>query len=118
MDSDRFDGLARTLSQTRSRRQTLRGLAAAVAGGALVLGGPHVSAGPRCKALGRGCKNIGDCCPSLVCFNNGKRKTCQSCILTGDPCPDVDTCSDLCCDRAYFYDGMSSYTCVDNPYYP
>jgi hypothetical protein len=29
MDSERFDGLVRTFGQTRSRRQTLRGLAGA-----------------------------------------------------------------------------------------
>ena len=30
MDSDRFDGLMRSFGQTRSRRQTLRGLAGAL----------------------------------------------------------------------------------------
>jgi hypothetical protein len=118
VDSEQFDRLVRTLSQTRSRRQAVRGLAAAVAGGAVVLGSPPVSAGPRCKALGRGCKSIGDCCPDLVCPNTGKQKTCQPCIPTGKPCPDATTCADSCCDRAYSFDGRSSYTCADNPYYP
>jgi hypothetical protein len=37
MDSKRFDGLVRSFGRTQSRRQTLRGLAGAVAAGALTL---------------------------------------------------------------------------------
>ena len=40
MDSERFDGLVRSFGQTRSRRQTLRGLAGVAAGAsALALSG-------------------------------------------------------------------------------
>jgi hypothetical protein len=65
MDSERFDGLVRSFGQTRSRRQTLRGLAALVAGGAFVLGGREASAGT-CKPEGRVCKTSGQCCDGLV----------------------------------------------------
>jgi hypothetical protein len=44
MESDRFDGLVRSLGQRRSRRQTLRGLAGAGAFVAL-LGATQVAAG-------------------------------------------------------------------------
>jgi hypothetical protein len=49
MDSERFDGLVRTFGQTRSRRQTLRGLAGAGALLALLAAKP-VAAGKAGKA--------------------------------------------------------------------
>jgi hypothetical protein len=49
MDSARFDGLVRSLSQARSRRQTLRGLAGIAASGAVALSGRAVSA-QACKS--------------------------------------------------------------------
>jgi hypothetical protein len=44
MDSERFDGLMRSFGQTQSRRQTLRGLAGAIAVGAFAVGGREASA--------------------------------------------------------------------------
>jgi hypothetical protein len=61
MDSERFDGLVRTFSQIRSRRQTLRGLAGAVAVGALALGAQEVGA-DTCKGTGKPCKKNRQCC--------------------------------------------------------
>src|SRR3954447_18220974 len=60
MDSDRFDRLARTLGQTRSRRQALWGLAGA-ATAALALGGREASAGT-CKGKGKACTRNRQCC--------------------------------------------------------
>ena len=71
MDSERFDRLARTFSQTRSRRQTLRTLAGAAAAGAFAIGGREASA-DLCKPDGKGCKKNGQCC-SKHC-DNGKCK--------------------------------------------
>jgi hypothetical protein len=79
MDSERFDSLVRTVSQVRSRRQTLRSLAAAVAVGALALGGREASA-DICKRTGKPCKRDSQCC-SLNCVgaSGGPTKdgTCQ-----------------------------------------
>ena len=67
MDSERFDGLVRSFGQTRSRRQTLRGLAGAAAAGAFALGGREVSADV-CKREGKACKRTGQCCGELECL--------------------------------------------------
>jgi hypothetical protein len=48
MDSERFDGLVRSFSQSRSRRQALRTLAG-VAAGAVALGGAAAVEAGRCK---------------------------------------------------------------------
>src|SRR5215213_4366412 len=61
MDSERFDGLVRSFGQTRSRRQTLRGLAGAVAVGAFAVGGREASAGT-CKSDDSSCKSNKQCC--------------------------------------------------------
>ncbi len=61
MDSARFDGLVRSLSQSRSRRQTLRSLAGAVVVGALALGGQEVGA-DTCKRTDKACKKDSQCC--------------------------------------------------------
>jgi hypothetical protein len=61
MDSARFDGLVRRFGQTRSRRQTLRGLAALAASGVLALSGRGVSA-QACKSDGKPCKKNSQCC--------------------------------------------------------
>ena len=69
MDSERFDGLVRSFGQTRSRRQTLRGLAG-VAAGVVALGAGAASAGkPTCKPLGRKCTDNDTCCgaPEVWC---------------------------------------------------
>jgi hypothetical protein len=87
MDSERFDRLARTIGQTRSRRQTLRGLAG-VAAGAVALGAGAARAAPRLKPNGRACKN-NDQCSSQLCADNlgkGPANTCQACIGFGGSC--------------------------------
>jgi hypothetical protein len=98
MDSDHFDRLVRTFGQTRSRRQTLRGLPRAAAAGALALGGREASA-DLCKSTGRACMKDGRCYSGPVCVDSGARtnspkknnNTCQpasnTCIPFYDACP-------------------------------
>jgi hypothetical protein len=90
MDSARFDGLVRRFSQTRSRRETLRSLAGAVAVGALALGEREVGA-DACKRDGKACKKDSQCC-SDNCVGGGggstahSAGTCQpACLGAGAP---------------------------------
>jgi hypothetical protein len=73
MDSERFDSLVRSFGQTRSRRQTLRGLTGAVAAGALAVGGREASA-DLCKSTGKACKTDGQCCSGLSCVGPFPRR--------------------------------------------
>jgi hypothetical protein len=52
MDSERFDRLVHSFGQTRTRRQTLRGLAGVAVVGALAVGRREASA--RCVGAGKG----------------------------------------------------------------
>jgi hypothetical protein len=70
MDSERFDGLVRRFGQSRSRRQTLRGLAGAAAAGAFAVGGRGASA-DTCKAEGKACKKNSQCCSNTCVGGTG-----------------------------------------------
>ena len=71
MDSERFDGLVRSFGQTRSRRQTMRGLTGAAAAGAFALSGRGASAEHSASVPGKACKNDGQCCSDLKCLSSG-----------------------------------------------
>ena len=108
MDSARFDGLVRSFSQSRSRRQTLRSLAGAVVVGAVALGAQEVGA-DTCKRDGKACKKPSQCCTkhcdngvcvcpeldfgacsgTLGCMPVETSDGCNLCgtALTCDPCP-------------------------------
>jgi hypothetical protein len=107
MESDRFDELVRTFGQTRSRRQTLRGLAG-VAAGAVAVGAGAARAAPRLKPLGRACKNSDQCLSGICTVNHGKgpANTCQTCIAFGDPC--VIEGEATCCQTSTFV-----FACID-----
>src|SRR5207248_1428988 len=105
----RFDRLVRSFGQTRSRRQTLRGLAGAAATGALALSGREASA-DLCKSTGKACKTDSQCCSGLSCVgpsprrNNSPKKstaTCQpnTCFGFHEKCSPVGTA--VCCDPQY-----------------
>ena len=71
MDSAQFDGLVRRFGQSRSRRQTLRGLAGIAASGALALSGRAVSA-QDCKGNGKACKKNPQCCSGNCGLGTGQ----------------------------------------------
>ena len=117
IDSERFDRLVRRFGQTRSRRQTLRGLAGAVAVGAFAFGGREASA--RCTPSGKGCKTRSQCClansgaPEVRCYDNpgkGPAKTCQACKAGGGSCSSAADCTEACCN-GWTFDGGSTYAC-------
>jgi hypothetical protein len=76
MDSERFDGLARTFSHARSRRQALRSLAG-LSAGAFAVGGQAVSA-QDCKGVGKACKKNSQCCSENCVGGGGSGSTSQS----------------------------------------
>src|SRR5688500_766817 len=124
MDSERFDGLVRSFGQTRSRRQTLRGLAGGAAVGALVLGGGEVVAGKR--RGGSPCTR-GRQCQTGRCVGTSGAKTCSCskryprCTTSGTSCQDgtctsqVTTCDGDscagCCDGTTCKGGGTSGAC-------
>jgi hypothetical protein len=119
MDSERFDSLVRTFSQARSRRQTLRGLAGAVAVGALALSGREARA-DTCKRNGKPCKKNSQCCSNnCVGASGGKANdgTCQpaACVEYQQTCiPGTDVCCDAFFDCAQYPDcaaGADAFCC-------
>ena len=97
MDAVRFDGIVRTLSQARSRRQALRSLAGAA--GALALGARGASAqDEECKADGKECKKSSQCCSeNCVGATSDKRGTCETAQTCIDP---YHECPPACVDAA------------------
>jgi hypothetical protein len=94
MDSERFDRLVQRFGQTRSRRQTLRGLAGALAVGALALGGQEADAG---KANGGTSCTRGRQCKTGKCVGDPDQKVC-SCSKRYSKCSALDTtCQDGTC---------------------
>ena len=91
MDSDRFDGYVRIFGQTRSRRQTLRGLAGLAAVGALALGEREADAAER--SGGSPCTK-GKQCKTGKCVGTPGDKTCScskkypKCTTSGTSCQD------------------------------
>ena len=97
MDSARFDGLARAFSQARLRRQTLCGLAALAASGALALSGRAVSA-QACKGDGKACKKNSQCCSGNCGVGTGQGPLPGACApACPASCPDCQTCSNGGC---------------------
>jgi hypothetical protein len=129
MDSERFDRLARTVSQAQSRRQALRGLAGAVAIGALTLRGGEASA-DACKADGKPCKKPEQCCSGICFRGTGTGATSKSEGVCGCPegrvlsngtcfllCPCINPSTGTPCPCQRLADGggticISSGTCV------
>ncbi len=109
MDSARFDGLARCFSQTRSRRETLRGLASAAAVGVLTLAQREASA-QECKGNGKPCKKNRQCCSNNCVGASGGTTndgTCQpACLGAGESMPvecslgTAHLCCNQCCNVA------------------
>jgi hypothetical protein len=109
MDAERFDGLVRTFGQTKSRRQTLRGLAGAAAAGAFALGGQAAS-GDACKRTGKPCKKNGQCCSNNCVGGTGSGSTgksegrCRPACLA--PCAPIAACNFdtalTCCSHCCF----------------
>lgn len=63
-----FDQLAKNLSMGGSRREVIKGLGRALAGGALAaLFSGYASAQPGCRREGHPCEGNQVCCPGLVC---------------------------------------------------
>ncbi len=91
MDPHRFDGLARSLADTRSRRKALKLLASGAVGA--VLAGLRPSGAAACATVGRRCDRNRDCCSGAYC--GVKRCRCRpgfercglgSCVRAGDCC--------------------------------
>jgi hypothetical protein len=94
MDSERFDRLVRSFGQTRSRRQTVRGLAGLAAVGALALGGQEADAGKRVG--GSSCRR-GRQCKTGKCVGEPGQKVC-TCSPKYAQCAASDTsCQDGTC---------------------
>jgi hypothetical protein len=94
MDPERFDGLVRGFGQTRSRRQTLRGLAGLAAVGALALGGQEADAA---KRIGGSLCTKGRQCKTGKCVGDPGQKVC-SCSKRYPRCTTSDTsCQDGVC---------------------
>jgi hypothetical protein len=99
MDSERFDGLVRSFGQTRTRRQTLRGLAGLAALGALTLGGQEADAGTR---IGGASCTRGRQCKTGKCVGDPGQKVCSCskryprCTPAGATCQS-GTCGPVCC---------------------
>jgi hypothetical protein len=120
MDSARFDGLVRSLSQARSRRQTLHGLAGIAASGAVALSGRAVSA-QACKSDGKACKKNGQCCSGNCAGGTGTGSTSKSdgscqpaCQDNGSACTQAsECCSNNCFNSvcADFVTSCGSSTC-------
>jgi hypothetical protein len=134
LDSERFDRLVQSFGQTRSRRQTLRGLAGLAAVGALALGGQEADASKRIGGSpctkGRQCKT-GKCvgtsgAKTCSCSNKFPRcaasdtfcqsGTCETCApndthncVAGAPGA-VECCSGICCNTGG--DPADSYCCT------
>jgi hypothetical protein len=90
MDSDRFDRLTRIVSQTRSRRQVLRGLAGGVSAAAV---GGSVAARPVAAAADlRGCCNRACATENREWFG-GQRECASYCE---EACPRRFECGDFC----------------------
>ena len=90
MESERFDGLVRSFGQTRSRRQTLRGLAGAAAG-VLALGVRQTAAGSRIG--GAPCERDGQCATGK-CLASGKC-SCSTSVSCTQP---FSRCRQATCD--------------------
>jgi hypothetical protein len=118
MDDHRFDTLAKSLAQRRSRREIVRGFGKSLAI-ALGIGGTvgtiaWSDAGARsCSAGGVGCRNDGSCC-SGVCLDTGSARRRQCACETG-----TTTCGNRCCsDTEICVDGrcrQSTQTPTDVP---
>lgn len=74
MDRERFDGFARVLAHTTTRRGAAGGLAGlaalALAGPGSVVAKHKKKKGQRCMRLRQSCRS-GSCCGGLTCDNNG-----------------------------------------------
>jgi hypothetical protein len=116
MDCARFDGLIRRFGQSRSRRQTLRGLAGAVVVGTLALGEREIGA-DTCKGNGKPCKKNRQCCSNNCVGASGGTTndgTCQpACLGAGESMP-VE-CSlgtaHLCCNQCCNFAAADSRCC-------
>src|SRR4051794_6425869 len=110
MDSERFDGFVRSFGQTRSRRQTLRGLAGVLAVGALALGEREADAGTR--SGGTSCTK-GKQCKTGTCVGDPGQKVC-SCSKKYPKCPSESTCQDgACTPQGASCDARSCAGCCD-----
>jgi hypothetical protein len=87
MDSKRFDGFVRSFGRSRSRRQTLLGLAGFLAAGALALGEREADAGKR--SGGSPCTKARQC-KTGKCIGTSGAKTC-SCSNRFPRCVSSDT---------------------------
>ncbi len=99
MDSDRFDGFVRIFGQTRTRRQTLRGLAGVLAVGGPALAVPEAAA-VRCSASNpcpecyrcrrRRCRKRADeyPCSGGTCQDG----TCEACLALKARCTNAEQC--------------------------
>src|SRR4051812_5304339 len=89
MDSARFDGLVRRFGQTRSRRQTLGGLAALSASGGLAL----LGLGEAQAVFPKKCTNTAQCGPGATCKKKpGKKKGKCLCLPGLTSCPGTLGC--------------------------
>src|SRR5215213_8543771 len=93
MDSERFDGLVRRFGQTRSRRQTLGGLAG-VAAGVLALGWRELAAAGS-RIGGAACDRDGQCATGK-CLSSGKC-SCSASVSCTQP---ANRCKQATCDTA------------------
>src|SRR5215213_4684554 len=123
MDSERFDRLVQSFGQTRSRRQTVRGLAGIAAAGVLLLGGQEADAA---KRIGGSPCTKGRQCKTGKCIGEPGQKVC-SCSRRKPAClqPDTScqsgTCQARCaygasaCETPTTVCGPEIVTCGSNP---
>jgi hypothetical protein len=91
VDGVRFDGLARALAASRTRRGALGALAGA-AFGAL---GLDAASARTCRSVGNACSANGDCCSGNCAGEGRSRKLCQ-CLSPAD-CPAPAPCFTAVC---------------------
>ena len=107
MDSDRFDGFVRIFGQTRSRRQTLRGLAGIAAVGVLLVDRREADAGTRVG--GTPCTR-GRQCRTGKCIGEPGQKVC-SCSRRRPACLQPDTsCQNGTCQETCAYGASACET--------
>lgn len=123
MSDQDFDGLSKALATATSRRQALKILAAAVAGGALsLIGSREVGATPPCRRVGQPCRQDEECC-DFFCPPGTGRCACppdfavcrrrRRCVLCPSPCTfDPETCQ---CDCPPCPDSCSDNPCGVDP---
>lgn len=106
MDSERFDGLVRSISGTTSRRGVARALVGAALGGLLTPFGRD-EVGAACAGIGRRCGKGRRCCGDAVCRGRTcrcpkDRKKCGNHCIPKDQCcggcSGCDTCADGRCE--------------------